>query len=175
MQYSIQWAQSNQQKGFVFFYGNRPSTNITKACFSQWWENSPFVIDNITYLTAEHYMMAAKARLFNDTASLQKVLNCSHPSEAKKIGRQVKNFDPLVWEKNKFNFVVEGNTAKFTQHEDIKLFLKQTQNKILVEASPYDKIWGIGMNEETARKSQPKFWNGENLLGFALMEVRDKL
>ena len=93
----------------------------------------------------------------------------------KKLGRKVRNFEPEPWDSKKSEIVVEGNKAKFSQNPDLKEFLLSTGDAILVEASPYDKIWGIGLDRETAMKGSVEQWQGENLLGCALMEVRDWL
>ena len=102
-------------------------------------------------------------------------MNAYSPAEYKKLGRKVKGFDATVWDEKKLDIVVEGNKAKFGQNPDLKEFLLDTGDAILVEASPYDKIWGIGLDRETALNSRIEDWNGENLLGCALMEVRDWL
>ncbi|GGG12067.1 hypothetical protein GCM10011344_10930 [Dokdonia pacifica] len=161
---------------YVFFWGHTPSKNgdTTKSCFSQWWELD-FEVNGITYRTAEHWMMAGKARLFNDTVILEKIINASHPNQAKKLGRKVSNFDADIWDAHKYEIVKEGNYHKFSQHSNLKEFLINTANRILVEASPFDPIWGIGLAQSKPNIEDPNTWKGENLLGFALMEVRDEL
>jgi ribA/ribD-fused uncharacterized protein len=119
--------------------------------------------------------MAGKARLFNDHEILEQILKAETPNQAKSLGRKVRNFDPKIWNENKYEIVKQGNFLKFSQNEKFKEFLLSTDDTILVEASPYDKIWGIGMLETNAKAKDPTQWNGENLLGFALMEVRDEL
>lgn len=177
MKYTIDSIQNTGKRlKFVFFWGHQPNKDgsIGKSCFSQWWE-SEFTVDGITYKTAEHYMMAEKARLFGDESILQKILDCKSPAAAKKLGRQVKGFQNDVWEKERFEIVKKANYYKFSQKEELKQFLLQTKNRILVEASPVDKIWGIGMAVDNEHIENPKEWKGLNLLGFALMEVRDEL
>ena len=147
---------------------------ITHSCFSQWWQ-SPFIIDNVSYLTAEHYMMAQKALLFNDQSIFEQIVHASHPKQAKELGRKVSNFDEGVWNKHRFDIVVAGNLAKFGQNDALKYYLLGTNKRVLVEASPVDKIWGIGLGKDDERVYNPLKWQGDNLLGFALMEVRDKL
>lgn len=158
----------------LFFWGHTVKDEITKACFSQWF---PFEFEEngIIYKTAEHYMMAGKAKLFNDHEILEQILKTETPNQAKSLGRKVRNFDPEIWNEHKYEIVKQGNFLKFSQNEKFKEFLLSTDDTILVEASPYDKIWGIGMLETNIKAKDPTQWNGENLLGFALMEVRDEL
>lgn len=158
-------------KQFIYFWGHRGSN---KACCSQWYD-SAFTVDDISYATAEHWMMAKKAELFGDHKMAVKIANSTDPREVKAFGRQIKNFSSDVWDQHKYQIVVKGNLAKFSQHHDLKEYLLSTGDAILVEASPYDKIWGIGLNESDARKVSYKNWKGENLLGFALMDVRTEL
>jgi ribA/ribD-fused uncharacterized protein len=176
MKYSNNWLKDKQDIQFLFFWGHRRSADgsITKSCFSQWWE-APFVIEGRTYFTAEHWMMASKASLFGDMEIMEKILETPSPANVKKLGRKVKNFDPAIWEKHKYSIVVTGNVQKFAQHPALKSFLLNTGDKVLVEASPMDAIWGIGMSVEHPTVNDPSSWRGENLLGYALMEARDQL
>lgn len=178
MKYTIQNIKDKFQKKqrikFLFFWGHTVKDEITKSCFSQWFSGN-FEENGIVYKTAEHYMMAGKARLFNDPETLEKILQSPSPNQVKSLGRKVKNFDPVVWNDHKYQIVKQGNFLKFSQNKKFKDFLLSTNDKILVEASPYDTIWGIGMLETDSRAENPLLWNGENLLGFALMEVRDEL
>ena len=157
---------------YIFFWGHqKPKSGVSKSCLSQWYE-SPFEQAGQQYLTAEHYMMEKKALLFEDHATAQKILNSKTPGEAKKLARKLSNFNEQRWSQEKFNIVVQGNLLKFSQHPDLKAFLLSTGERILVEASPADKIWGIGLAEDHTNANQPHLWNGLNLLGFALMQVR---
>lgn len=106
---------------------------------------------------------------------IEKILAAKSPAEAKKLGRKVRNFDPKIWGENCFDIVCEGNYHKFSQHEDLKEFLLNTKDRVLVEASPVDNIWGIGMAQDHDHAENPRLWKGSNLLGFALMEVRNRL
>lgn len=179
MKYTRNELISQFQKGaklkYLLFWGHQPSADgsITKSCFSQWWQ-SPFEVKGIRYPTAEHWMMAKKAELF-DSEMINEILAAKSPSQAKKLGRMVKRFDAKIWDEHKFEFVVEGNFHKFNQNEALKTFLAGTGDKVLVEASPVDKIWGIGMAVDHPHAENPSLWKGENLLGFALMKVRDEL
>jgi ribA/ribD-fused uncharacterized protein len=174
MKYNISSIEEGSK--FIFFWGNQPAKDgsITKACFSQWWLSS-FVVDGMEYKSAEHWMMARKAELFDDHSGLQKVLACKTPAEAKKIGREILNFDEKTWCDNRYRIVKEGNFHKFSQNSALKSFLLNTRNRVIVEASPVDPIWGIGMAADDPEIQRPSAWKGMNLLGFALMEVRDDL
>ena len=176
MKYSVDWLKEQADTEFLFFWGHQPSKDgsIIKACLSQWWL-SDFVKDGVKYITAEHYMMANKAKLFNDMEVFEKVLTKTSPKDVKDLGRQIKNFDAVVWDSQKYQIVKGGNYLKFSQNESLKQFLIQTKNKVLVEASPADAIWGLGMAEDNMKIKNPSEWRGENLLGFALMEVRNEL
>ncbi|ANF50731.1 hypothetical protein A0O34_09435 [Chryseobacterium glaciei] len=174
LQNTIEKFQKKENIEFLFFWGHTVKEEITKACFSQWF---PFQFEEngIEYKTAEHYMMAGKAKLFNDNERLEEILKSDSPNQAKNLGRKVKNFETKLWDEQKYNIVKRANFLKFSQNEKFKEFLLSTNDKILVEASPYDTIWGIGMLETDPKAENPLQWNGENLLGFALMEVRDLL
>lgn len=156
---------------YLYFWGHQGSK---KGCLSQWFE-SEFVINGVTYKTAEHWMMAQKAKLFGDTMLANQIVHCCHPRDAKQLGRSVRKFDNDIWDKHKFAYVIEGNIAKFQQNPAIKKFLLSTGNKVLVESSPVDFIWGVGLHATNPAINDPKKWKGENLLGFALMEVREHL
>jgi ribA/ribD-fused uncharacterized protein len=160
---------------YLFFWGHqKPAEGVSKTCFSQWYE-SPFEVGKNHFMTAEHYMMYHKALLFNDQEAVNKLLKATNPGLAKKIGREVRGFDQQIWEENRSDIVVAGNMAKFSAYPEMKDFLLNTGDRILVEASPVDRIWGIGLDQQHPDCPNPNNWKGENLLGFALMEVRDQL
>ncbi|WP_422361414.1 NADAR family protein [Reichenbachiella sp.] len=168
--------ESGKKLKYLFFWGHERSRNgeVTSSCFSQWYA-SPFTVDNIVYPTAEHWMMACKARLFEDSESCVKILKAKSPGEAKSIGRRVIGFDQSLWDEQRFDIVVKGGFHKFTQNLSLKKYLINTKSRVLVEASPVDSIWGIGLNSEHEFASIPTKWRGSNLLGFALMKVRDMI
>ncbi|MGI0118210.1 NADAR family protein [Zooshikella sp. RANM57] len=160
---------------YLFFWGHqKPTSRVNKSCLSQWF-NASFTIDGIHYLSAEHYMMAEKARLFNDPKCQEKILATSHPGEAKRLGRKIVGFDEKVWRDNRFDIVTNGNLAKFSQNPELQHYLLSTQARVLVEASPVDRIWGIGLAADHPDATDPTQWQGDNLLGFALMAVRQHL
>lgn len=158
---------------FVFFWGHQPTPGrITAACFSQWYD-APFSADGELYATAEHFMMAEKAALFGDHETRAQILQASNPGAAKALGRQVRGFNEAVWLQRRFAIVVRANACKFAQNPRLEHFLRQTGSRVLVEASPVDRVWGIGLSQDDAKVSNPNEWQGLNLLGFALMQVRD--
>ena len=179
-QYDIKWLTDRFERGdtfkFLFFWGhtNIQNQEVGKFVFSQWYE-SPFIVDNITYRTAEHWMMTQKALLFDDKKSFEKIINCNKPGEAKALGREVIGYNDQIWNEQKFEIVKNGNIHKFNQHPDLAEYLLKTENRILVEASPVDTIWGIGLSQDDVDIENIYCWRGQNLLGFALMEVRDFL
>lgn len=161
---------------YLFFWGHTPQGGgtVTKACLSQWWD-CRFAVEGVEYRTAEQYMMAQKALLFGDKAVYKEIMAASHPKQYKALGQKVSGFVQSVWDENCCDIVIKGNTAKFSQNQSLKSFLLDTKDRVLVEASPYDKIWGIGMAADDKNCENPILWNGKNLLGFCLMEVRDIL
>jgi len=161
---------------FIFFWSHQPRRDgkIGKSCLSQWWP-SPFEVGGITYPTAEHYMMAGKASLFGDEETLEKILMIPDPRIAKRLGRSVRGFDEDLWQAHRRDIVLRGSEAKFSQNPELLTFLLNTGTCILVEASPFDRIWGIGLNESDPRTLDPTQWCGQSLFGFVLMEVRSRL
>lgn len=180
MKYSLKWVEEGMRSGskpeFLFFWGHTPKVKnaVDKSCFSQWWI-SAFEVNGIIYKTAEHWMMANKALLFKDDENYNLIIQSQTAAEAKKLGRRVKNFDVQVWQSNASRIVIDGNFHKFSQHNDLKNFLLQTGNAVIVEASPVDTVWGVGLAPGDPDINDPSKWKGTNLLGFALMEVRDIL
>lgn len=168
--------QNGLRPKYLFFWGHTPkkSGQVEKECLSQWYP-AEFVVDGVRYSTAEHYMMAEKARLFGDEAVREKIIAAAHPSQAKNLGREVQGFTQSTWEQYRFDIVIQGNIAKFSQNPALKAFLLNTGNRILVEASPMDRIWGIGWSENDPQAQDPEQWRGLNLLGFALMAARSRL
>jgi ribA/ribD-fused uncharacterized protein len=161
---------------YVFFWGHTPKVpgTIDSACLSQWWPCS-FAVDGVTYTSAEQFMMAEKARLMNDATTRAKILETNDPGEVKALGRIVQNYDGALWDRERFDVVVRGSTAKFASHAGLKEFLVGTGDAILVEASPKDAIWGIGLAAHEPAARDPRAWKGANLLGFALMRARSSL
>ena len=120
-------------------------------------------------------MMAQKALLFDDKKTYEKIMASEHPKEIKALGREIRNFEQSKWDEHKYQIVLNGNIAKFSQNERLRDFLLGTGFAVLAEASPYDRIWGIRLSADDPLAKDPKCWQGENLLGFVLMETRDIL
>jgi ribA/ribD-fused uncharacterized protein len=161
---------------YLFFWGHRPQPDgsVGSGCLSQWWP-AAFTVDGVRFRTAEHYMMWRKAMLFGDGAMAERVLAAGHPRNAKMLGRGVAGFDDRKWAAERFEIVVTGSLAKFGQHPDLREWLIGTGNRVLVEASPADRVWGIGLAGSDDRAADPRRWRGLNLLGFALMQAREQL
>ena len=176
---NIEELKKELQKGkkfkYLFFWGHKQKNKniIDKSCLSQWFPVG-FEINKVHYPTAEHYMMVEKARLF-DPSMVSKILEAKTTKEVKSLGRKVRNFDAEIWDEKSFEIVFMGNLAKFSQNEKLKSFLLSTSNRIIVEASPYDKVWGIGMLQDHEHASSPLKWNGLNKLGFVLTQVKEEL
>jgi ribA/ribD-fused uncharacterized protein len=161
---------------YLHFWGHSPQRDGAPGpgCLSQWWP-APFTVDGVEYATAEHWMMAGKARLFGDADAERRAVAAGHPNAAKTVGRTVRGFDETVWEHARFELVTAGSVHKFAQHPDLRAYLLATRDRVLVEASPLDRVWGIGLAADDAGARHPASWRGLNLLGFALMEARARL
>ena len=161
---------------FLPFWGHTPpaSGEVGAHVLSQWYEHE-FACDGVSYATAEHFMMAEKARLFGDEHHLGLILQAATPGEAKKFGRKVHGFVDDVWVEHRFDIVTRASVAKFGSDETLRSYLLGTGHRVLVEASPRDRIWGIGMGRNNPSVEQPSQWRGLNLLGFALMRARAEL
>lgn len=151
---------------FTLFWGERP--------FSQW-SPSTFTVDDATYNCAEQYMMAMKAKVFGDAEKLQEIMKAEHPADQKRLGRQVRGFEATRWEKIAREVVYKGNYEKFKQNADMREKLFATAGTTLVEASPKDRIWGIGMGAKNPDAQDRAKWQGRNWLGEVLTRVRDDL
>lgn len=161
--------ESGRSFEYRYFWGHT-GEGIGDWVFSQWWPCS-FEVDGRTYTTAEQFMMAGKARLFGDEEMLELILATDDPSSCKKLGRKVQGFDDKRWAAARFELVVNGNLAKFSEPK-LREHLLSTGDAILVEASPRDRIWGIGLGKSSEAAKDPRHWRGSNLLGFALVRAR---
>jgi ribA/ribD-fused uncharacterized protein len=166
-------ASAGAKLQYRFFWGHKPRKDgaLSDACFSQWWP-CRFTIDGQAYASAEQFMMAGKAQLFGDAETRARILATPDPGKAKALGRQVQGFVEAKWEAARFDLVSRGSVAKFEQDEALRQYLMATRAQILVEASPVDRIWGIGLAADHEHAAQPPRWRGLNLLGFALMRAR---
>lgn len=146
-----------------------------KHQFGQWTLRDIIDRNGITYNCCEQYMMYHKALLFEDEEIAEKIMNTDSPHDQKKLGREVSDFDISIWKQYCFMIVWEGNFLKFTQHKDLQERLIMTQGKELVEASPYDKVWGVGLAADDDKIIDPSNWKGKNLLGKVLTSVREAI
>ena len=128
---------------YIFFWRHHQKKGeaISQCCLSNWYP-AGFTVEGVMYATTEHYMMAHKARLFDDTAIYHEILMAKTPKEAKTLGREIQRFNGHIWNEHRVDIVVTGNEAKFSQDEPLKDYLLKTGDKVLVEASPYDPVWG---------------------------------
>ena len=150
---------------YVFFWGSE---------FSNWFE-CDFTYKLHKFRNSEQAFMWEKAVFFGDMETAEKILLTPSPNQNKKLGRKIKNFKEDVWLREGYAIMIAVNMAKFSQNSRLKAILRSTKDRIIVEASPYDTIWGIGLYWEDDRVLDEKKWRGLNLLGKALMEVREKL
>ena len=161
---------------FLLFWGHRPEPDgsVAASCLSQWYP-AAFTVEGIGYPSAEHFMMCAKARVFQDADAEEQILQAASPAEAKRLGRRVRGFNETAWSRHREDAVFLGNVAKFHQNPQLGDFLAATGSRVLAEASPYDRTWGIGVRGSDPRATDPAAWPGLNLLGFTLIRVRDHL
>ncbi|KAL9649883.1 hypothetical protein ABK040_011356 [Willaertia magna] len=164
-QYMVNQEKYNQ---FYFFWDHD---------FLDQWVICNFTLNEITFNCAEQYMMYQKALLMNDNETANQILNEKSPSKQKALGRSIKNWNQEKWDQNKIKIVFEGNNAKFRQNTELRKFLLNNipTNVELVEASPEDCIWGIGLSETDDGVNDKKNWKGLNLLGRILTKIRDYL
>ena len=161
---------------YLHFWGHTPKKAgvVGAECLSQWYP-APFEVDGVRFATAEHYMMWGKARLFGDEEAAAKIVAAGHPKQAKDLGRTISKFDEDTWVAERLAIVTAGNVEKFRQNPDLLAFLLGTRQRVLVEASPLDRVWGIGLAADDERARDPARWRGLNLLGEALMAARETL
>jgi len=152
-----------------FFWGS-------KSIFSNFYKcENGVILDGIVYPTSEHAFHAMKAKLFDDIETMDKIINCKTPTQAKIFGRKVKNFTQQEWDDVKLKIMKDILIGKFESNPDLlEAFLMFDEDVVFVEASPHDKIWGIGYDSKTAVRVDQNEW-GENNLGKILTELRKEL
>lgn len=142
--------------------------------FSNWYR-SDFEVKGMRFMCMEQFMMFCKAKLFGDEEIAKQIMQATHPRDHKSLGRKVSGYDEDIWKARRESIVASGCYAKFSQNEDLKKLLLSTKDTILVEASRYDRIWGVGLSENDPRIQDPTKWKGLNLLGNALMRTRSRI
>ncbi|KAL9646675.1 hypothetical protein ABK040_001098 [Willaertia magna] len=157
--------KTNPYEKFVFFWKD-------KYVFSNFYPAS-YTLDGITFKTSEQGLMYEKAKLFKDEETMQQILECERPRDAKALGRLINNFNGEIWGASRESLFIRHLIEKFTQNPELKEILLQTDGKHLVEASPNDSVWGIGLNEKEARRISPYKWPGKNILGKLLDRTRE--
>lgn len=157
---------TTEEKKYVYFWS---VNDIDYGCFSQWYKTE-FEENDVWFNCSEQYMMAKKALLFGDYEVYEKIMKTDSPKNMKALGRKIKGFDPKLWNNHRYEIVLCGNMLKFGYDAELLEKLQETGDAIIAEASPYDKIWGIGMKKRKGLTE--KDWCGDNLLGKVLMEVR---
>lgn len=162
--------------GFLPFWSHHPadSSEVDESCLSLWYA-LPFLADRMVYPTAEHWLMAQKARRFGDAQRLAMILEARTASEARQLGKSMPLAAPDAWEAQRFELAVAGNLIKFGQHPNLRAYLLATEPYILAYAHPTDLTWGVGLKAAHPDLPRPDRWPGQNLLGFALMEARHRL
>lgn len=166
----IERIKNGEKLKYRFFWGHKDG--VIEDSLSQWYK-CRFCVNGSMFTSAEQYMMAQKAALFQDKKTFEMIMDTNDPRKCKALGRKVQGFNDKIWDTAKYKIVLDGNYLKFSLNDELKRFLLSTGDEILVEASPYDKVWGIGMYENNVNATNPALWKGENMLGFALMEARD--
>lgn len=152
---------------YLFFWSD-------DSCFSQWYP-STFIIDNVEYNCVEQYMMAEKALMFGDKSTFIEIMKTDDPRKQKTLGKKVRNFDDNTWLFNSRSVVYRGNYNKFSQNNFLKEKLLNTGDLKIVEASPHNTIWGIGLSYDSDLCLDENNWRGTNWLGEVLMSVRHDL
>ncbi|WP_339534681.1 NADAR family protein [Pseudomonas hunanensis] len=154
--------------------GNMTLFFSEKDQFSNWFI-SDFEVKGVRFNCVEQFMMFCKAKLFGDESTAKAIMATSRPRDHKALGRGVTGYDDSIWCSRRARIVAHGCYAKFSQSEILRKALLDTGDTILVEASPYDRIWGVGLAKSDPRILDPRQWKGQNLLGVALTDTRERL
>jgi ribA/ribD-fused uncharacterized protein len=159
-------SENKNEDLILFFSGKSYLSNFYKCRFT---------FEGVVFSSNEQFFHFKKAELFNDKDAMKKILATDYPADQKKIGRTVKNYNESVWSKHCYSIMKQGLYAKFSQNDNLKKKMLSNPKARFVEASLFDKKWGIGINSSHPNATFPSKWKGSNLLGKALDEVRDSL
>lgn len=167
---------AGQHPELLLFRGHQPDMagGIDRSCLSENYA-APFDTEGERFSTVEHYLAWRKAVLFGDAHAAERILRAESPTKAKAIGRSVTPFNDEVWKAHRLEVAVAGNIAKFSAHPELADYLAQTGHKVLADASPIDRVWGIGLAADDPSAKDPQLWPGLNIMGFSLMEARSQL
>ena len=157
-------------KNIIWFH----NPNEKNGYMSNWYISS-FIVDGITFSSVEQYMMYYKSMVFCDELTADKILSTDNVAEIKSLGRMVSNYDDNYWNGVRQIIVYNGLLEKFSQNKNLKKLLKSTEDAVLAECAVKDCIWGIGLSMKDPDRFDRNKWRGQNLLGYALMMVREHL
>jgi ribA/ribD-fused uncharacterized protein len=179
MRYHLTWLTERFDKGesleFIFFCDYVSGLRSQGEFMLSQWYPSPFSVNEIVYKSAGHWMMARKALLSGDRETFKKIIEADRPEQVKMLAARISGFDEVGWTESRHEIVREGNFHKFNQSKKLRTYLLSTRDAILTEANPLDVVWGIGLSKDSRLIKNPYTWRGLNLLGFALMEIREYL
>lgn len=181
MKYNVDYVKENKDKDFISFWGvkdHKDKYRFLSNFYPCQIEVTHFDSKQVKkFKSSEQLFMYKKAILFEDFKVADTIfkVNKDSPQFYKNQGRKVKGFDEDTWNENKYDLMKATLYEKFSQNTYLKKWLLNTGNSILVETSPFDRIWGIGLKNTDSGWKNVDRWKGENLLGFCLMEVRDDL
>lgn len=160
----------NTETDAIFFY----RVGDAYGAFSNW-APTPFTVDGVSFSTAEQYIMYRKCLTFGDTVTAEKLLSSDSPKEQKALGREAAGYIDSVWAGIRQTVAIRGLYAKFSQDAELKRLLLGTGDAVLVECTSNDRIWACGLDKDDDDRLSADRWKGQNILGFALMEVRNML
>ena len=160
----------NTETDAIFFY----RVGDAYGAFSNW-APTPFTVDGVSFSTAEQYIMYRKCLTFGDTVTAKKLLSSDSPKEQKALGREAAGYIDSVWAGIRQTVAIRGLYAKFSQDAELKRLLLGTGDAVLVECTSNDRIWACGLDRDDDDRLSADRWKGQNILGFALMEVRNML
>lgn len=156
------------------FFAEAEQGEINASCMNMKYI-APFDVGEDHYVSAEHYYLAEKAKIAGDFKSRELIKKATEPAEFRMLEREIENLNPVTWDEVKYAIALVGNYHKFWNNMALKKYLMTTEQKILAYTDSEDLIWGTGLDIDHEDAEDPSKWPGQNLLGFAIMELRDHL